>query len=356
MNVLHIDTERTWRGGEQQVFSLVDGLERLGHHTATVVRRGSALERRLAGAGFAVEPVSPMGEWDVWAARRVRRAIERHGARIVHAHTAHGAALGALALLGRPEKLVVSRRVDFPLSRNPFSRWKYRQADRIVAISENVRRVLVADGIEPARLSVIPSGIDFRRYAGIRPLTRAGMGVSDGPPLIGQVAALADHKDQSTFLRALGLLRDRGIAFVAVLVGEGSERRTLEAERSRLGLGEAVLFAGYQTNPLEWMAAFDVFCLSSKLEGLGTSILDAMALGIPVVATEAGGIPEMIAHGRTGWLAAPQDPVSLADQLADAIAAPDKRRRMASAAAEKVRNFDVLRTLELTEALYQDLN
>jgi glycosyltransferase involved in cell wall biosynthesis len=354
LRIVHIDTERTWRGGQQQVFSLIQGLEALGHHNVAVVRRGSELGDRFKKEGIALREVSPVGEFNFIDGHFLNRWIRREGIDLVHAHTAHAVALAALATMGTSIPFVLSRRVDFHLSNNPFSRWKYRRAQKIIAISDAIGKILKEDGISAEKIAIIPSGVDFDRYAAVIPLSKESMGVPKNFPVVGQVAALADHKDQTTFLKAIALLKTSIPNIRAVIVGDGPKKGALVALSKSLGLEEAVRFFGFQEDSLNYLAGFDVFCLSSKEEGLGTSLLDAMALKIPVVATRAGGIPEVVEHGQDGILVAPQDPAALAAALKYVLEHKD-RHRFRDHAYQKARQFEVAKTVSRTDLLYRSL-
>jgi glycosyltransferase involved in cell wall biosynthesis len=175
--------------------------------------------------------------------------------------------------------------------------------------------------------------------------------VNEGAILVGQVAALAPHKDQLTFVRAISALRQRRPQVVGVIVGDGELKTELETEAQRLKLGDGFKILGQRSDPLNCLAAFDVFCLSSTKEGLGTSILDAMALRIPVAATRAGGIPEMIQEGETGFLSEPRNPEALAVAIERALD-PSVRARISDAAFAKCRQFDVSHTISGTLSVY----
>src|SRR6266446_10504172 len=156
---LHIDTARTWRGGQNQVLLTVNGLRSIGQRASLVARPDGELRRRAA-EGLDLIPIAPRTEMDLSAAWRLSRVIRRLGPDIIHAHDAHGVAMGALALSmgtasanragGRAPALVASRRVDFHLRGNSLSRWKQRQVDCFIAASDAIRQMLVADGVPAA--------------------------------------------------------------------------------------------------------------------------------------------------------------------------------------------------------------
>ena len=174
--------------------------------------------------------------------------------------------------------------------------------------------------------------------------------------MIGNVAALTGHKDHATLVEALALVRPLVPEVRLVIAGEGELRPALEAQVRARGLGDRVVFAGFRRDLDRLLPAFSVFCLSSRLEGLGTSLLDAMAFGVPVVATAAGGIPEAVEDGVTGRLAPPRDPGALAGALADVLG--DEARRRAFGAAGRRRFLErftaehmVAQTLAVLEEL-----
>jgi len=355
LTIAHFDTERTWRGGEQQVLFLISALKARGHRNLAIVRKGAALAARLRGIADEVFEVQPFAEWDFVTAHFVNRYLRNRSVNVAHAHTGHGVSLAALSTLRTRIPIVLTRRVDFHLSSNPFSKWKYRRASLVIAISDEIKKILIEDGIPADQIRVIPSGVDFRRYSDVQPVDRQTLGVPRDSVIVGQVAALEDHKDQETFVRAMADVSRDVPKAVAVLVGEGSLRRSLDSLVVRLGLCDRVKLLGFQTRPLDYLVTFDVFCLSSKQEGLGTSLLDAMALGIPVVATKAGGIPEIVEDGVSGRLAPPRDPQRLADLLRRAILQPEETCKLRAQALENVKRFDVAQTASLTEQAYGEL-
>ncbi|MCG3203481.1 MAG: N-acetyl-alpha-D-glucosaminyl L-malate synthase [Elusimicrobia bacterium] len=355
LRIAHIDTERSWRGGEQQVLSLMEGLKARGHLNVLVSRKGSPLSERAREVAEIME-VHPWGEWDFVTAHFVNQRIKKQNIQVLHAHTGHGVSLAVLSRLGTRIPIVATRRVDFPVGQNLFSRWKYSQLNHMVAISKGVQKVLIESDVPERKITVVPSGVDFKRYERVQPFTKDKLGVPESHFLIGQVAALAPHKDQNNFLEALAIFRKEVPSFKAIIVGEGELKPQLERKIRSLGLENHIQLLGFKENPLDYLAAFDVFCLSSKEEGLGTSILDAMALHVPVVATAVGGIPELVEPGITGYLAKPQDPAALAESLLLAYKAGPKTQEIVENAAKKVKKFDILETITKMERIYTQLS
>jgi glycosyltransferase involved in cell wall biosynthesis len=229
---------------------------------------------------------------------------------------------------------VAVRRVDFPL-RGAFSRAKYRACDRVIAVSQAIGSVVERGGVAPSRLRLVYEGVPDRTPAPGGAEALAALGVPPGAPVVGNVAALTGHKDHATLVEAMALLRPHAPEARLVIAGEGELRPALEAQVRERGLHDRVIFAGFRNDLDRLLPAFSVFCLSSHLEGLGTSLLDAMAFGRPVVATAAGGIPEAVEDGVTGRLVPPRDPGALAAALADVLG--DDARREAYGAAGRRR-------------------
>ncbi|MBI3291371.1 MAG: glycosyltransferase, partial [Elusimicrobia bacterium] len=271
--------------------------------------------------------------------------------------------IAALARRGTPMKLVLSRRVDFPLRTTFFSPWKYGQADRIIAVSDAVRRVLLKGGVSGERVVIIPDGVVSESPAADRTdgvtfpsgSLRTMLGVAPETSVVGIVAALAPHKDYPTFLRAAERVADQIPSVHFVIVGEGHLRSTLEAEASRRGLASRVHFLGFREDTRPLMIAFDVVVLSSKEEGLGSVLLEAMALGKPIAATTAGGIPEVVADGKTGLLVPPRDPQALADVILRLLRDSTLREQLGEAARIAVQRFSVDRMVDATERVYAEI-
>ncbi len=349
-----MDTERGWRGGQRQTLWLARALRAQGHGTLLAARSGQPLADRAVAEGLNVWPLRPFVEGDPLAVWSLRRAMRRANATIVHAHSGHAVALGALATLGTAARLVVTRRVDFRLNDNAFTRWKYRRASAVIAISDAVGAALRASGVAPDRITVIPSGVDLdRRVDAASSATLAALGVPPGAPVVVQVSALVGHKDPLTFVRAVAVAHRRVPALRALLVGDGHLRGEVTAAVRELDLEDVLRVTGYRADADALIAAANVVTLSSREEGLGTVLLDAMAFGGAVAATAAGGIPEIVRDDVTGLLAPIGDGAALGDRIARLASDPALAARLAAAARGRVRAFSVEATAEQTLGVYR---
>ena len=310
----------------------------------------------FAAVGVDVRVV-PQHGLDATLTPRLARALRADGATLVHAHNfGRFFYLGpAAALAGVPALYTEhsnTRREEHALwlTQRPLS----ALAARIVAVSEDVRRGLVEDqGLRARRVRVVPNGIDAAPYAAAgaqRDAVRAALGLG-GAFVVGSVARLVPVKDQACQLAALA----RCPQATLVLVGDGPERAALEALAAQLGVTARVRFLGTRHDVPNLLAAFDVFTLSSLSEGLPVAVLEAMAAGLPVVATRVGGVPEAVRDGVTGLLTPPRDAAALGAAWR-ALESPQRRAALGAAGRAVVRSrFSLAAMVRAYEALYESI-
>jgi glycosyltransferase involved in cell wall biosynthesis len=355
---LHIDTARTWRGGQNQVLTTVMGLRALGHRTLLVAHSEGELKRR-AEEGLDLVSLAPKTEMDLGAAWRLSRLLKRLRPDIVHAHDPHGVAMAGLALsmstqLAKPP-LVAARRVDFHLRGNSLSRWKYRQVDCFICASGAIREMLIGDGVPPGRAVTVHEGIDIERVDAAAPAKlHEELWLPHHAPIVGNVAALVPHKGQRHLIEAARLVLPQVPDARFVIAGEGELRPALDRQIKEHHLEKHVVLAGFRPDVLSLQKAFDIFVMSSVTEGLGTSLLDAMAAGRPVVASAVGGIPEVVVDGDTGFLVPPRDQEAMAAAIVRLLKDEALRRRMGAAGRKRACTiFSAERMVQETLRVYQ---
>ena len=238
----------------------------------------------------------------------------------MHAHDSHAHTFAVLAaLFGNKSAIIVSRRVDFKVSRGPFSRFKYNHSDvkRIICVSEKIKELTLPAVEDPQKLVTVHSGIDFSRFreSRNRQILHKEFQLPDNAQIIGNVAALAPHKDYTTYINTVALLKPKLPDAFFFIIGEGDERDKIEKLIRELHLDDRVIMTGFRTDIAEILPELDLMLITSETEGLGTAILDAFACKVPVVATAAGGIPEIVIHEKTGLLASVGDAAGLAAQV-----------------------------------------
>ncbi|MFN8548122.1 MAG: glycosyltransferase family 4 protein [Candidatus Eisenbacteria bacterium] len=343
MRILHLDLGREWRGGQQQVLYLTEGLTRRDHGSLVATPSASPLDERLLALGLPRHPLPVRAPRLPRSSLAVHRLLESERWDVIHAHTAHAhtVAAAALHLIPAPRpSFFVSRRVDFRPGRTPVDRLKYGVGDpHFLCVSDGVRRVMQEWGVAEDRLTVVHSGVELPAEVEMREderrALRAELGVPPDRLLIGHIGQLVPHKGQKFLIEAASVLSRRGDAMPEpwhlALVGDGPLRAELISQIASLGLGDRITLAGHREGARRFLPVFDLYVSSSVEEGLGTSILDASAHRLAVVATTAGGSAETVRDGETGFLVPPADPRALADRIESLLCDPALRQRCGDA-------------------------
>jgi len=355
--ILHLSTQPTWRGGEQQLYYLIRELRLRGFHQHTVCREGGALLTRLKQETLC--PVTPIRSsiLNPLTVACVHRAIQHCNPTVVHAHDAkaHSLALLTSVVLRHKVPIVVSRCVNFAIGQSALSRYKYRH--RLIrgysCVSDAVRNTIQPYLGNEVHLEVVYCGIPQPAHAAKRSgLLRTQLGLSENIRLIGTASALDEAKDLTTFLSAAQHICSRQPNVHFVIMGEGPLRSSLEHYATSLGLGNNVSFVGFIHNVPELMPDLDVFMFTSRSEGLGTVVLESMAAGVPVASTCVGGIPEFIHHGHTGLLSEPGDAESIAGNVETILTNREVRTHLIDKALRRVADFSVAALADNTIRLY----
>ncbi len=318
LNILHIDSENTWRGGENQLFLLHQGLIQIGHNSIIVTQPNSELATKLRKINQNFIEIPMKSEFDISAAFKINKIIKDKQINIVHTHTAHSHSIGLLSkMFNRKIKLITHRRVDFPIKKNIFSKFKYSKTDRIIAISEGIKEVLIKSGIKENNISVVYSGIDLNRFdcaLNLDELKRE-FKIIENKFIVGNIAHLADHKGHKYLIESAKIVLEQAPDTLFMIVGEGPLKFELQVSARKLGIKDKIIFTGFREEIPELLNIFDIFVLSSHKEGLCTSLMDAMAMRKAIVATDVGGIPEVVKDGQNGILVPPKDPKKLAEAI-----------------------------------------
>lgn len=351
VRVVHLSSEVGWRGGERQVWLLCRGLVRQGWDQVLAAPDGAPLARGVSELDVPVlalrrgHPLHPVNLF------RLVRWLRGLGPAVVHAHTSPTLTLAALARRMAPAAAVVhTRRVAYPLRGSA----KYRTAaDAYVAISQAIGDQLLAGGLDRKRLRILYSAVDVEPLDAAAPV--AVLQKERRRPLVGCVGQLAPEKGHAILLEAWAQVVNQLPSAQLVLVGDGDEREAIEQWAARLPPG-SVRFAGHCQNVPPWLKALDLYVQPSLAEGLGTSVLDAMACCLPVVASRVGGLPEAVSNGETGLLVPPDEPQDLAEAILALLRDPDRAAAMGRAGRSRVeRLFSVDGMVEGYADLYREL-
>jgi glycosyltransferase involved in cell wall biosynthesis len=349
--VLHLDAGRTWAGGQNQARLLMRGLAARGIRQTMVCPAGSPTQVRLGEEGLPVVGIPWRGPTDPRAVWALGRTVSSWS--LVHCHDAHALQVALLPCRLARVPLVASRRVHYGTSPT-----KWNLADAVVAISGTVAEALKDSGIHPDRIHLVPSGIDVEEIEGLPPMEpsfRSLLGLDSKAFLAGNIGHLHAYKGQSVIPRAAA-----GIpGIVWAIVGEGPQREVLEGLIQEEGVGDRVHLTGAIPDARRLLRELDLFVFPSVDEALGTSLLDAMAAGIPVVAADAAGPREVLdplRHGPAGGgLFPPGDAGALAGLVAGLARDAGLRRALAAAQRERLRAFEAEATVEGNLAVYRSV-
>jgi glycosyltransferase involved in cell wall biosynthesis len=354
--VLHTESSSGWGGQEVRILTESRWLSDRGVRIAIAAQPRSRVAVEAERAGIPVAAVRMHGPWDLAAARRLARLVRQRQIDIVHTHSSIDAWVGGMAarLAGVP--IVRSRHVSIPIRArfNPVYRWL---ADRILTSGDAIRRIVVAGGVAPDRVLAIPAGVDLTEFTPGAPGDAVRHEFGHGAPIIGSVAMFRGSKGHDHLLQAFRAVKAGRPGARLVLVGDGVRRPWVERMAAGNGLAGAVHFTGFRGDVAELLRLMDCFVLAStRTEGVPQSLLQAIAVGTPVVASRVGGIPEIITPGETGLLVDPGQPAALAEAIEAVLAEPASARRRAETAREIVRaRFAHTRTIDRLLAVYRDL-
>ncbi len=356
MKIVLLNSERGWRGGEAQTLLLATGLRALGHTVTIGCPENSALAERTSQEQLLLFHLKMKGSLSLSSIFRLRKWCKEQQPDIVHAQTAHAHSAAALALYGLPIPLVVSRRVNFPLSNSGFTRWKYSRARAITAISRAVQTTLQTSGVSVEKISIIPDGVVVpEQITHNSSALCQELHIPSSTRLVLCIANLSHEKDHETLLRAWQHVETKQTGAHLVLVGDGERKDDLIALAQTLTLKDCH-FIGFKKNIADLLGAAYVVVLTSRAEGLGSILLEAQAREVPIVATTAGGIPEAVINEKTGLLVPVGDSVACAAALLKLLQDNEMHQRFSQAARQHCEeHFSAQAIVDAHQRLYQQL-
>ena len=358
MKILHVETGRHLYGGPQQVLYLVSALIERGHDCTLVCPPDSGIDMAARLKGLPVRNLFCAGDLDLPFAYRLVQFLQETKPDLVHCHSRRGAdILGGLAASFADIPAVVSRRVDNTEMRL-VAALRYRPFKKIIAISEAIRQVLLEHDVDADRIEVIRSAIDVEQFAhkpdcaGIRD----EFGVAEDAFVIAAAGQLIPRKGHRFLLQAAAELTDRERPFRVIIFGEGYLNNQLRAQAASLGLGDVVQFAGFRDDLDSYMGCIDLFVHPATAEGLGVIALKAAAAGVPVVGFAAGGLPEAVIDGETGFLVPAEDVDALTAAVARLMDDPALRADLGRAGRKRMqKEFSIATMVDRHIALYESV-
>lgn len=349
-------------GAEQVVIRLAKGVDRRRFEPVIIcLDRPGPFATEAEADGIEVVALDKRGPLDVRAVARLARLLRSRRIDVVHTHLWGANLWGRLAAAAVRVPVVVTTEHNVDTWKRSYhlalDRALAPAATHLVAVSGEVRGFYEARGVGRGRWRVVHNGVDV----GAAPRRERGeafraLGLDEADRVVGLVCRLVPAKAPEVFLHALALAAARVPALRGLVVGDGPSRAEAEALARRLGLAERVVFAGLRRDVPDLLPGLDALVFSSLREGLSMAMLEAMAAGVPVVATAVGGTPELITHGVTGLLVAPGRPEDLADAVVSLLEDAPAADRLRDAARRRVEErFSVARMIEAHEALYAEV-
>jgi len=357
MRILHIETGRHLYGGALQVLYLLKGLKERGVNNTLVCPRESQIGVQSANAAT-IRDVPFFGDLDLTLLLRLYMIMRSERPDIVHVHSRRGADIwGGLAARIAKIPAVITRRVD-----NPEDAWvvryKYSLYNRVVTISEGIRKILISEGLDQRKTTLIHSAVDLNRYGTYSDMDwfYKEFGLRPDNNTIGTVAQFIPRKGHRYIIEAAPKILERFPETRFLFFGQGPLKGELRALCRKTGVEDNIYFAGFRTDLEKILPCLDILLHPASMEGLGVSLLQAAASGVPIIGARAGGIPEVINEGINGYLIPPADSRAIIDSVISLLQDPEKRRRFGMAGRNMVESyFSIDAMVEAYKRLYDEI-
>lgn len=360
MNILHISSAMSWRGGEQQITYLLEELASQGHNCYLMYPVGAPIgDKEVVVKSctlipykkrFAVNPLVPI---------KIANTVKKYAIDIVHAHDSHAHTFVWLysKFYQRAVPAVVSRRVDFPISKSSYNKYTHPNIKKIICVSDKIKDV-VCEGLKLSdRVVTVRSGVDLSKFETEKSFDLyAKFKIPTDHKIVANISAVASHKDYSTFVEvACKVLDNHDKVTFLIIGGDDGEGEMIYNLIQQKGYGHRIIMTGYIENAFKLLSQIDVFLFPSKMEGLGTSLLDAAAAKVPIVTTYAGGIPEVVEHNITGLMANVGDSALLADHVLRLLDDFTLADRLTTEGLANVSKFSKINTATKTLSIYKSV-
>lgn len=353
LTILHTEASPGWGGQEIRILTEAEVFATRGFRVMLACQPGSPLVGEARRRGLPVRPLVMRGAVDVIAFWRLRTLMRAEDVDLVHTHSSVDAWLAGFAAKSLRLPAVRSRHVSIPVKRRRNFVYNVL-SDRIIASGEAVREVLMAGGVHPEKIVAIPAGVDLARFdvSLSGEAVRRELGLHG--PVVGTVGMFRRSKGHTILLQALPEILKTEPEVVCLWVGDGVARDALAQEIAEAGLTSKIHLTGFREDVPSLLAAMDVFVLPSiKSDGVPQAVLQALAMQTPVIATAAGGTPEVIQHERTGLLVPPNDPQALAQAIVHVLQNRAQAAEWARAGRELVvTHYTLGHMIDRTAAVY----
>ncbi len=335
-------------GAVQSLMTLASAQQRQGHRVEFLTFKGKPFGSQVREAGFGVREIRVRTKIDLQAVVQMRSFMLEGCFDIVHTHLSTSSVNGAIAArLARIPSVATVHGMSGKLS--------FSAANHLIAVSKRAKEHLLRQGVSPSRVSVVYNGLDYGFTGGDRCDVRRELGLSNSHFVLGTVSRITPMKGVEYALQAFAKLAGTHAGLRYLVVGEGDALESCRALARQLGIADKVIFAGYKERVGRYLAAMDLFLFPSLKEAMGIALVEAMALGLPIVATDVGGIPEVL-DSSCGIMVGARSAEALADATAGLLAAPERMAELGRRALERQRTMFSPETMERdTEKIYRQL-
>ena len=359
MRILHTEWSDGWGGQERRIMSDLTGMISRGHQVFLVTRPHARIGEEARRAGIPVFHLALRGNLDLVSVIKLARLLRRKRIDVVNTHSGIDSWVGSLAAkLARTPVLVRTRHLHLPLKRN-WHNFVHYLPDRFLTCGETMREFLVRDhGFPSQEVVSIPTGIDFSTFSPqrSRPEVRQALGVAEDDFVVLMVGIVRAVKRHEIALRALHLLHGRLANVRLVVAGDGPMIEDMRRLAAQLGISGQIDFLGHRDDVADLMGAADCLLLTSRSEGIPQAVTQALGLGLPVVATAVGGVPELVKDGLTGLLVPAENVETVADALEHLARHPEIARELAHGGrAHAHAHYSLQAMLDRTEQEYLSL-
>jgi glycosyltransferase involved in cell wall biosynthesis len=315
-SVLHTESSTGWGGQESRTLQESIGMRKLGARIVLLCQPGSILGEKAEAEGFDVVRCRMKKSYDLFAVKNILRTIRSEKIDIVNTHSGRDTLLAGIAgrLSSRRPAVVRTRHLALPIT----SKFTYNVlAHRVVTVSEYVRNYLISEGIPASKVQTVQTCVDLEKFDPEKTGNdlRQELGLEPGVPVVGTVSILRRKKGHHILLDAIPGILKKVPEAVFVFAGNGPQKENIENRIKKLGLGEKVILLGLRHDIPNILNSIDLFVLPTLQEALGTSFVEAMAMGRPLIGADVGGVGELIKDGVNGYLVMPEDPYGLANAI-----------------------------------------
>ena len=359
MKIVHVETGRNLYGGALQVFYLLRGLQNKNCTNVLVCPESSDISGAASSCVDKVHTIPMSGDLDFLFIFRLLKILRQEKPDIVHLHSRRGAdTLGAIAakLAGIP--VLLTRRVDNPESRAVVA-IKYQLYTRIISISEGIRKVLIAEGVAPNKVECIHSAVDTDKYKPAHDRINIGpdFGFNENSKLVAVVAQLIARKGHRYLIDAIPDILSKIPEARYVFFGKGPMESELRKRCDKQKVSSKVYFAGFRDNLDQLLPHLDLIVHPADMEGLGVSLLQAAACGVPIIGTPVGGIPEIVRDGVNGYLVPPGDVEAIASRVIEILSDQSRLSQMGKAGRELVKKeFSISNMVDANFNVYNQMS